>query len=132
MTIHAGQGVTLTYPIPSEWSALGGCRVLQGLKLTFHLLPTFHPKFPPEAVEEIDNNANDQPDAEPYPCPHRKSCHEEEAEDDAEDGDDRDKGTSEGSVKLGSLLSEDNNADTYEDKGKEGADIAKVGYCLDR
>ena len=76
-------------------------------------------KFRPmTAIEEINEQANDEPDYESAPCNDGQSCHQQKAEDHAERGDDGTAGDDETAAPFGLAEAQDDDADRDEDEGE--------------
>jgi len=83
------------------------------------------------AIEEVDDEPDGDPDEEADPCHDLKPGHEEQAEDDAEDGEYWAEGDAEAALAVGFLVAKDEDAGGDEDEGEEGADVGEVGYGSD-
>src|ERR1035441_10932789 len=83
------------------------------------------------AIEEVDEQADDQPDEEAIPGDDGQAGHEQEAKDDAERGNDGPAGNDETTAAVGIAEAEDDDSDGDEDKGEKRADVGEVGEGAD-
>lgn len=83
------------------------------------------------AVEEVDEEAEDQPDEEAVPGDDGQSGHEQEAEDDAERGNDGAAGNNKAAMADRLAEAKNDDADGDEDEGEKGADVGEVGEGAD-
>src|SRR5580698_46348 len=83
------------------------------------------------AVEEVDKEADDQPDDEAVPGDDGQASHEEEAEDDAENGNDESAGNDEAAMTVRLAEAKNDYADGDQDEGEEGADVGEIGEGSD-
>src|ERR1035437_5760749 len=82
---------------------------------------------PVAAVEEVDDQADDQPGEEANPCDDFKPHHEHDAKDDAQDREERAERSTEAAVALWLAITEDEHTDGNQDEGEEGADVGEIG-----
>ena len=78
------------------------------------------------AVEEVDEEADGQPDEEGHPCEDFESHHEHDAEDDAEHRKNRAERGTEGAVTFGLAVAKDEDRDGDQHEREEGADVGEV------
>ena len=83
------------------------------------------------AVEEVNHQADDQPDEEAVPGDDGQTGHEQEAEDDAERRDYRAKGNAEAAAAMRLADAQDDDSGGDQDEGEEGADVGEVGQGAD-
>ena len=76
-----------------------------------------------EAVGEENNQAYDKPDDKPYPGDSRQPRHQENTGCDPQKRDDWVKRDFKGAMPCGFLDAQDNNAETYQHKCKQSADV---------
>ena len=84
-----------------------------------------------DAVQEIDEEARQQPGAEPDPRDLGQAVHQVEAEGDRDERRERDARRPELSLDLGPRPPQQDDADRDEDEGEERADVAEVGGFVD-
>src|SRR5258707_15232528 len=84
------------------------------------------------AVAEVDDHAQGHPDEEPGPVFPAQAGHQVEVRQDADDGEDGDKGRLEGTWQLGMSTAHDDDAAAHEHESEERADAGHFSYDLDR
>src|ERR1700722_9183579 len=75
------------------------------------------------AIEVVDEEADDEPDEEALPCADGEAGHQEQAESDAEDGDDRAEGDAKAAVAGGVFVTQHDDANGNQHEGEKGADV---------
>src|ERR1700733_7816276 len=78
------------------------------------------------AIEEVDQQADEEPDEERGPCQDFEAHHEYDAEDDAEHGEDRTERGAKGAMAVGLAVAQDEHGDGDEYEGKQGADVGEI------
>ena len=86
---------------------------------------------PVAAVEEVDDQADGEPDEEAHPGDDGQSGHEQEAEDHAERRNDGAEGNAEAAAAMRFAVAQHDDADGDEDEGEEGADVGEIGEGAD-
>ena len=83
------------------------------------------------AVEEVDAQADDQPAEKAQPGDDRQAGHEQHAKEDAQNGYGNAARGAEATTPVRFAIAQDQHADRYQHKGKEGTDIRQVGQGAD-
>jgi len=78
------------------------------------------------AVEEVDDEAGEEPGEECHPGQYFEPHHEDDTEDDAENREERAKGGSEAAMSLRFAIAQDEHGNGDEDEGEEGADVRQI------
>ena len=83
------------------------------------------------AIEEVDDQAGEEPCEEGHPGHDFEAHHQDDAEEDAEDGEERAQRGAEAAMALRLAIAQDEHGDGDENKGEEGADVGEVGDGAD-
>src|SRR5579863_9867148 len=86
---------------------------------------------PVAAVENVDDEADDEPDDKAEPGEDVQAGHEQEAEDHAERWNDRSERNSEPPLPLRIAIAQHDDADGNQDEGKQRADVGEVSERAD-
>src|SRR4051794_34785537 len=78
---------------------------------------------PMSAIEEVDHQANRQPDEEGHPGEHFQPHHQQNAEKDAEDGDHRSERGTEATMPVGLAMPQYQHPNRDKDECEQGSDI---------
>src|ERR1035438_6104945 len=97
----------------------------------WNTLPGFCELGAVPAVEEVDEQADGQPDEEAVPGDDGQAGHQQEAEDYAERRNDRAKGNAEAAAALRLADAQHDDADGNQNEGEECADVGEVGQGAD-
>ena len=83
------------------------------------------------AIGEINQQPDGKPDEEAEPGDDGESCHKQEAEDNAEEGDNRAARNAKATATLWFAQAQNNHANRNQNESEERADVGKVGQSSD-